>query len=53
MAEVSRYWSVVAGVGQWCSTVGAGVEQGCECGLFGRIRPLHVLLVISNGRIYT
>ena len=28
---------VVAGMGQWWSGVGAGVEQGRQCGLFGRI----------------
>jgi hypothetical protein len=27
----------VAGMGQWWSGVGAGVEQGRQCGLFGRI----------------
>ena len=52
-AEVSRCWSVVAGVGQWCSAVGYGVEQGRECGLFDRIGHRHVLLIISNDRIYT
>jgi hypothetical protein len=37
MAEVDQCWSVVAGMGQWWSEVGAGVEQGDQCGLFGRI----------------
>ena len=27
-AEVDQCWSVVAGMGQWWSEVGAGVEQG-------------------------
>jgi hypothetical protein len=27
-AEVDHYWSVVAGMGQWCSAAGARVEQG-------------------------
>jgi hypothetical protein len=27
-AEVDQYWSVVAGMGQWWSEVGGGVEQG-------------------------
>ena len=52
-AEFSRCWSVIASMGHWCSAVGAGVEQGRECGLFGRIQPRHVLLIISNGRVYT
>ena len=36
-AEVDQYWSVVAGMGQWWSEVGGGVEQGRQCGLCGRI----------------
>jgi hypothetical protein len=36
-AEVDQCWSVVAGMGQWWSKVGAGVEQDRYCGLFGRI----------------
>ena len=47
MAEINQCWSVVAGMGQWCSAVGARVEQGRQCGLFGRTRPRHVVLVIS------
>ena len=39
MAEVDQCWSVVAGVGQWWYEVGAGVEQGHQCGLFGGIQP--------------
>jgi hypothetical protein len=27
-AEVDQNWSVLAGMGQWWSEVGAGVEQG-------------------------
>ena len=36
---------------QWCSAVGAGVEQGCQCGLFGRIRPRHTQRFISASSI--
>jgi hypothetical protein len=36
-AEVDQYWSVVACMGQWWSEVGAGVEQGHQYGMFGRI----------------
>jgi hypothetical protein len=36
-AEVNQRRSVVAGMGQWWSTVGAGVEQARHRGLFGRI----------------
>jgi hypothetical protein len=36
-AEVDQCWSVVADVGEWWSEVGAGVEQGHQCGLFGWI----------------
>jgi hypothetical protein len=40
-AEVDQCWSVVAGMGQWWSEVGARIEQGHQCSLFGRIRPQH------------
>jgi hypothetical protein len=36
-AEVDQCWSVVASMGQRCSVVGARVEQGRQCGLFGCI----------------
>ena len=35
--EVYQCWSVVADMGQWWSAVDAGVQQGRQCGLFGRI----------------
>jgi hypothetical protein len=33
----SIFASVVTGMGQWWSAMGARVEQGRQCGLFGRI----------------
>jgi hypothetical protein len=45
---VSQWW--LASMGQWCSEAGAGVEQARRCGMFGRIRPHHVLFSISNGK---
>jgi hypothetical protein len=55
MAEINQCWSVMAGMGQcqWCSAMGARVKQGHQCGLFGRTRPRHVVLVISASEIST
>jgi hypothetical protein len=36
-AEVDQCWLVVASMGQWWSEVGAGVEQGHQCCIFGHI----------------
>ena len=49
--EVSRCRSVVAGMGQWCSAMGAGVEQDRQRALFGRIRPRNKQRSISAPRI--
>ena len=56
-AEVEQCWSVVAGMRQWCSVVGAGVEQGRQCGMFGELNwrrhgPRAVAAIISErGRV--
>jgi hypothetical protein len=43
--------ATTSGMGQWCSAVGARVEQGRQCDLFGHVRPRHVLLIISAREI--
>jgi hypothetical protein len=35
--EVNQCGSVMAGMDQWWSAMGDGVEQGRQCGLFDRI----------------
>jgi hypothetical protein len=35
-------------MGQWWSEVGAGVEQGHQCGMFGRIWPYLALVALIS-----